>query len=102
MAKKIKNLCVATGKWTGSDGVEHTNWKTIGSIIQKDDNGKFMLLDRTFNPAGIPNHENKDTIIVSMFDVKEKDAASTSSDTTPPEKTNVDSGNPMSDDDIPF
>ena len=68
-AKKIKNLSVAIGKY----GDNKTQWLNIGGIFQKDDGGKFMLIDRTFNPAGVPNPENKSSIIVSMFDVKEKD-----------------------------
>lgn len=70
--KKIKDLCVATGKYTGNDGIEKTNWLQIGSIIEKDEGGKFMLLNRTFNPAGVPNPQDKASIIVSMFDVKQK------------------------------
>lgn len=74
MTKKIKNLSVATGKYTDHSGAEKTNWVNIGGIFQKDDGGKFMLIDRTFNPAGVPNPENKSSIIVSMFDVKENEA----------------------------
>lgn len=69
-AKKIKNLSVAIGKY----GDNKTQWLNIGGIFEKDDGGKFMLIDRTFNPAGVPNPENKASIIVSMFDIKEKDA----------------------------
>jgi hypothetical protein len=73
MTKKIKDLAVALSKWTDRDGNEKTNWINIGSIMEKDDGGKFMILSRTFNPAGVPNPENKDSLIVSMFDVKPKD-----------------------------
>lgn len=68
--KKIKNLSVAVGKYTDSNGNEKTNWLNIGGIFQKDDGGKFMIMNRTFNPAGVPNPENRETFIVSMFDVK--------------------------------
>ena len=71
MTKKIKDLCVATGKYQTSSG-EKTNWLQIGSIMEKDDGGKFMILSRTFNPAGVPNPDNRDSLIVSMFDVKPK------------------------------
>ena len=46
----------------------------------KKDGGKFMLLNRTFNPAGVPNPQDKASIIVSMFDVKEKSGADKVSD----------------------
>lgn len=78
--KKIKNLSVACGKY----GDDKTNWINIGGIFEKDDGGKFMLIDRTFNPAGVPNPENKSSIIVSMFDVKEKDETDQSQDNDSP------------------
>jgi len=62
--KKIKDLAVK---------VADKNWVNIGCIMEKDDGGKFMIMNRTFNPAGVPNPENRDTLIVSMFDVKSKD-----------------------------
>lgn len=62
--KKVKDLAVK---------VADKNWVNIGCIIEKDDGGKFMIMNRTFNPAGVPNPENRDTLIVSMFDVKPKD-----------------------------
>lgn len=74
--KKIKNLSVAIGKYTDHSGNEKTNWLNIGAIFQKDDGGKFMLMNRTFNPAGVPNPENRETFIVGMFDVKKDDQPS--------------------------
>jgi hypothetical protein len=106
MSKKIKNLCVATSKYTNRDGQEKTNWLNIGAIIQKDDGGKFMIMNRTFNPAGIPNPENKDTFIVSMFDVEKKDGASDSASSTADIVKDTFEGSEssphFSDDDIPF
>jgi len=69
--KKIKDLAVKVGE---------KNWVNIGCIIEKDDGGKFMLMNRTFNPAGVPNPYNRDTLIVSMFDVKSKSDADKVSD----------------------
>lgn len=69
--KKIKDLAVKVGE---------KNWINIGCIMEKDDGGKFMIMNRTFNPAGVPNPENRDTLIVSMFDVKEKSTADKVSD----------------------
>lgn len=80
MTKKIKDLAVAGSKYTDREGNEKTNWINIGSIMEKDDGGKFMILSRTFNPAGVPNPENKDSLIVSMFDVKPKSAAEKTAD----------------------
>jgi hypothetical protein len=97
-SKKIKDLCVATSKYTNRNGEEKSNWLNIGAIFEKDDGGKYMMLKRTFNPAGMPNPDNRDTIIVSMFDVKPKneDNAQGSVDTAGK------GDNPFSDDNIPF
>lgn len=66
--KKVKDLAVAGSKY----GEGKTNWINIGGVFEND--GKqFIIMNRTFNPAGVPNPENRDTLIVSMFDVKPKD-----------------------------
>lgn len=89
--KKIKDLAVKVGTYE-KDGQTKNRYMNIGAILEKDDGGKFMLLDRTFNPAGVPNQDGKNTIIVSMFDVdgaKKQDSS--------PQKTSQ-----TMDDDIPF
>jgi hypothetical protein len=34
----------------------------------ESDGRKYILLNRTFNPAGLPNPDNRSTIIVSLFE----------------------------------
>lgn len=99
--KKIKDLCVVTRKYQTRDGQEKSNYLNIGAILQKDDGGKFMILNRHFNPAGIPNPENKDTLIVSMFDVKDKDGA-TDNNTPSPAQESLNNSEHFEDSDIPF
>lgn len=96
--KKIKNLSVALSKYTDHSGNEKTNWLNIGAIFQKDDGGKFMIINRTFNPAGVPNPDNKDSLIVGMFDVKSENE----NNSTPPAQKNNDADNPFDDSEIPF
>lgn len=70
--KKLYDLAVATGKYTNKSGEEKSNWENVGVIMQKDDGNKMILLKRTFNPAGVPNPDDRDNIILSMFAPKEK------------------------------
>ncbi len=70
MTKKIKDLAVKVGSYV-KDGKEKGRYINIGMVMQKDDGGEFILLIRAFNPAGVPNPDNKDSIIVSSFDVKD-------------------------------
>lgn len=73
MSQKIYDLAVKVGEYQDREsGQTKGKYQNIGAIIQKDDGGRFMLLDRFFNPAGIPNPENRTNIIVSLFNVQER------------------------------
>jgi len=52
-----------------------------------------MILDRTFNPAGVPNPDNKSSVLVSMFKA-DRDSGN--------KKPTSDTGNPFNDDNFPF
>ncbi len=69
--KKVYDLAVKIGE---------KNWLNIGAVLQKDDGGKFIVLERSFNPAGVPNPDNKSSVIVSMFEPKQKSDAEKTAD----------------------
>ncbi|MBA3755918.1 MAG: hypothetical protein H0X02_06695 [Nitrosomonas sp.] len=46
-----------------------TIWKTIGAMMTGD-KGDYLLLDKTFNPAGIQGAEQ--SVFVNLFEPKEK------------------------------
>lgn len=64
---KLHDLAVVTGTYTDRSGQEKKRWKTVGSIVETRDGGKVILLDRSFNPAGVPVEPGRDQIMVSMF-----------------------------------
>jgi hypothetical protein len=73
--QKIYDLAVKVGEYQDREsGQTKGKYQNIGAIIQKDDGGRFMLLDRFFNPAGIPNPENRTNIIVSLFNVQDRNS----------------------------
>jgi hypothetical protein len=67
MAKVIGDVCVKVG--TKADG--KGRYENVGTKWQKEDGGTFVTIKRTFNPAGVPNPDNKDNIILSIFDKKD-------------------------------
>lgn len=71
-ATKVKDIAVKTGEYQ-KDGQTKGRYENIGSIFKSDDGGTFLLMKRTFNPAGVPNPDNRDTVLISVFDLKDND-----------------------------
>jgi hypothetical protein len=89
--KKLYDLAVKTGSYTNGNGDTKNRYVNIGAIMEKEDGGRMIFLNRTFNPAGVPTEPDRESIIVSMFAPKKNDSANE------PEPTP-----PASDSDIPF
>ncbi len=83
--KKLYDLVVKTGTYE-KDGQTKGRYQNMGAVMEKEDGGRFIFIDRTFNPAGLANPDNRNNIIVSMFK---------------PNGGN-DQGAPVPDDEIPF
>lgn len=66
---KVYDLCVKSGSYE-KGGETKSKWLNVGAVLSGD-KGMFILLDRTFNPAGCPNPEGKETVLISMFEPKE-------------------------------
>ena len=71
-AKKVKDLAVKTGSYT-VNGETKGRYKNVGSMMKSDDGSYFLLLDKTFNPAGVPGDPDRDNILISVFDLREAD-----------------------------
>lgn len=65
--RKTHDLLVKTGSYTNNQGEQKNRYENIGSMMEGD-NGPFIIMKRTFNPAGVINPENKDSLIVSCFE----------------------------------
>lgn len=76
MAKRKFNAVVATGSYQDRNGQTKKKWLNIGVVMENDDGGLFLLLDRTFNPAGIPvdNQRGHGPVLVSFFEPEQNDA----------------------------
>lgn len=103
---KIKDLSVKVRSYKNASGEEKHVYKSIGAIFENKDGGKFMMLDRSFNPAGIPFKDGSDMIMVGMYDVKDSGGAETTGQAAPmapPRKQAAASPAPNFDDfEIPF
>lgn len=70
-AKKIRDLAVKMGSYT-VNGETKGRYKNVGSIMRSEDGSNFILLDTTFNPAGVPNPDNRDNVLISIFELREE------------------------------
>jgi hypothetical protein len=75
MAKATHNLSVKVGEYTNAQGETKGRWKNVGRMIASDDGSNYLIMDRTFNPAGVVNPDNRDAITISLFPVEEQQAA---------------------------
>ena len=71
MAHKLYDVTVKTGSYTDSQGQPKGRYENIGVMMQGD-SGPYLMLKRTFNPAGVPNEDNRDTVLCSLFEPKEQ------------------------------
>jgi hypothetical protein len=85
--KKLYDLAVKVGSYT-KDGAEKNRYENIGAMMDGD-NGPFIFLKRSFNPAGVQFREGSESIVVSMFPPKDSTKQPTE-------------GNPFDDKDIQF
>jgi hypothetical protein len=65
-AKKIKDAAVVVREYQDRNGQPKKQWSTVGSLIQFDDGGTVLMLDKSFNPAGVPGEACR----ISFFDPK--------------------------------
>ena len=72
MARKIKNLSVKTREYKDRDGNSKANYQNVGAIMENDNGGQFMLIDKFINFAWLPDFsgkENNASLLVNIFDV---------------------------------
>lgn len=69
MSKKMYTLSVKVREDRADDGQVKKKYLPIGMMLEGE-RGPYIILDRTFNPAGVPNPDNRTGVIVSMFEEK--------------------------------
>lgn len=72
-ARKIKDIAVKTGEYQDRNtGENKGRYLNVGALMKNDDGSLFILLQRTFNPAGI--NSDRDTVLLSCFDLRDDNA----------------------------
>lgn len=98
-AKRVKDLAVKVGTYQ-KDGETKSRFENIGAMMESDDGSFFLFIKKTFNPAGVPTEEGRESILVSVFDLKDGDAPRQSAPQR--QAPSQAPANDFDDDDIPF
>ena len=72
MPRKTHDLAVKTGSYRDARGQEKGRYQTVGAVMQGDDGRGFILLEAWFNPAGLDRQAGRSSVILSMFEPKDK------------------------------
>ena len=72
MSKKTYDIVVKVGEYE-KDGETKGRYINVGSILKNNEGKSFIIMDRTFNPAGVPNPEERATVLLSLFEPKKKE-----------------------------
>lgn len=71
MGTKVKyNITVKTGSYE-KNGETKGRYQTVGSVMEKDDGSRFILIDPLFNFAGVKREEGRDRVICSLMEPKD-------------------------------
>lgn len=102
MNTKIRDIAVKTGTYKDSQGQEKGRWQNVGALMKGDDGNEFIILQRWFNPAGIANPENRESVVLSCFRIDDKSTQAAPSQPAPATAPTQPQGTDSFDDDIPF
>jgi len=99
MGKKY-DLVVKVGEYTDGQGQTKGRFKNVG-VVMDGQNGPYILLDRTFNPAGVGGNDGRESIIISMYEPKQDGAQPTQQRSAAPAQRQPAPQRPL-DDEVPF
>ena len=64
--RRTKDVCVVVGEYQNSQGITKKRFENVGVVLTGDDGNSFILLDRWFNPAGVPQSGRGDPAKVAL------------------------------------
>ena len=96
-SKKIRDLAVKTGEYTDRNGQTKGRYENVGGMFKSDDGSIFLMLKRTFNPAGVPDLTGKggDSILIGAFELKQQDGQQSAPAAPPPSSLAMDDDDPI-------
>lgn len=69
--RKTDDLVVKVGEYQ-KDGETKGRYENVGQILN-DGERELYMIKRTFNPAGVPNPDGRDSVLLSRFPVRDQE-----------------------------
>lgn len=68
-ARKSMDIVAKTGEYQDPQtGMAKERYENVGSLMTGDDGRQFIIMERWFSPAGLPNPQNRSSVILSLFE----------------------------------
>ena len=75
-SKKIRDIVVKVGEYQDrNSGQTKGRFENVGALMESDNNGEismFIMLKRTFNPAGVPGQDARESLLLSCYVPQDK------------------------------
>ena len=75
-SKKIRDIVVKVGEYQDrNSGQTKGRFENVGALMESDNNGEismFIMLKRTFNPAGVPGQDGRESLLLSCYVPQDK------------------------------
>lgn len=73
-ARKVYDIAAKVSEYQDGQGNKKGRWQNVGAVMVNDDGGKFLMLSKWFNPAGVPDFSGKggESILLSLFEPKDQ------------------------------
>lgn len=73
---KLRDIVVKVGEYTDrNSGQTKGRFENVGALMESDNNGEksmFIMLKRTFNPAGVPGQDGRESVLLSCYVPQDK------------------------------
>ena len=75
-SKKIRDIVGKVGEYQDrNSGQTKGRFENVGALMESDNNGEismFIMLKRTFNPAGVPGQDARESLLLSCYVPQDK------------------------------
>ena len=68
--RKVYDMCVKISEYQDNYNKTRARWRNVGSVMEDEKGGRFILLDKFFNFALIDT-QGRDNILISLFKPKD-------------------------------